>query len=53
MIGLLAIHLIYPTTFIELASTLIFLVFAIELFVDRRRAVRSLLSALLGRRGRS
>jgi cation:H+ antiporter len=53
MIGLLAIQLIYPTAFIQLASTFIFLVCALDLFVDRRHAVRSLFGALLGRRGRS
>jgi hypothetical protein len=51
--GLLAIQLIYPTAFIQLASTFICLVFALDLFVDRRHAVRSLFGALLGRRGRS
>jgi cation:H+ antiporter len=50
MIGLLAIQLIYPTAFIQLASTFIFLVFALDLFVDRRHAVRSLFGALLGGR---
>jgi cation:H+ antiporter len=53
MVGLLAIQLIYPTAFIQLASTFIFLVFALDLFVDRRHAVRSLFGALLGGRGRS
>jgi cation:H+ antiporter len=53
MVGLLAIQLIYPTAFIELASTFVLLVFALDLFVDRRHAVRPLFGALLGRRGRS
>jgi cation:H+ antiporter len=53
MVGLLAIHFIYPTAFIELASTFIFLVFAFDLFVDRRRAVRSLFGTLRGKRARS
>jgi cation:H+ antiporter len=53
MVGLLAIQLIYPTAFIQLASTFIFLVFALDLLVDRRHAVRSLFGALLGRRERS
>ena len=48
--GLVAIQLIYPTAFIELASTFVFLVFALDLFADRRRAVRSLFGALLGGR---
>jgi hypothetical protein len=53
MVGLLAIQLIYPTAFIQLASTFIFLVFALTLFADRRHAVRSLFGTLLGARGRS
>ena len=53
MVGLVAIQLIYPTAFTQLASTFVFLVFALDLFVDRRTAVRSLFGALLGRRARS
>ena len=48
IIGLVAIQLVYPTAFIQLASAFVFLVFAIDLLVDRRRAVRSLLGALRG-----
>jgi cation:H+ antiporter len=53
VVGLLAIQLIYPTVFIQLASAFIFLVFAFHLAVDRRHAVRSLFGTLLGARGRS
>jgi len=53
MVGLLAIQLIYPTAFIQVASTFIFVVFALDLFVDRRRAVRSLFGALRAGRARS
>jgi hypothetical protein len=53
MVGLLAIQLVYPTAFIQLASTFIFLVFALDLFVDRRHAVRSLFGALSSRRPRA
>ncbi|MCW2985947.1 MAG: hypothetical protein JWR63_3517 [Conexibacter sp.] len=53
MVGLLALQIIYPTAFIQLASTFVLLVFALDLFADRRRAVRALVGALLGRRGRS
>jgi cation:H+ antiporter len=53
MVGLLAIQLIYPTAFIQLASAFILLMFALDLIVQRRHAVRSLFGALLGRRGRS
>jgi hypothetical protein len=50
MTSLLAIQILYPTAFIDVASTFIFLVFALALFVDRRRAVRSLFGALRSRR---
>jgi cation:H+ antiporter len=53
MVGLFATQLIYPTAFIQIASTFIFLAFALDLFVGRRHAVRSLFEALLGRRVRS
>ena len=53
MVGVLAIQLIYPTAFIQLASAFVLFVFALDLFVGRRRAVRSLFGALLGRRARS
>jgi len=53
MVGLLAIQLIYPTAFIQVASTFIFVVFALDLFADRRRAVRSLFGALRAGRARS
>jgi cation:H+ antiporter len=53
MVGLLAIQLIYPTAFIQVASTFIFLVFALHLLVDSRPAVRVLFAALRPGRGRS
>jgi cation:H+ antiporter len=53
MIGLVAIQLVYPTAFTQLAATFIFLVFALDLFADRRRGVRSLFGALFTRAGRS
>jgi cation:H+ antiporter len=53
MTGLLAVQLVYPTAFVQLASTFVFLVFALDLFVDRRRAVRSLFGTLRGARERS
>jgi cation:H+ antiporter len=49
MVGVLAIQLIYPTAFIQLASAFVLFVFALDLFVGRRRGVRSLFEALLGR----
>jgi len=53
MVGLLAIQLIYPTAFIQLAAAFVFVAFALDLLVARRRAVRSLFGALFGRRARS
>ena len=46
MIALIALQLAYPTAFTEVAATFVFIVFALNLFVDRRRAVRSLVGAL-------
>jgi cation:H+ antiporter len=48
IIGIVALQLVYPTAFIQLAAAFVFLVFAIDLFVARRRAVRPLLGALRG-----
>jgi cation:H+ antiporter len=48
IIGLVALQLVYPTAFIQLASAFIFVVFAIHLLADRRRAVRLLFRALRG-----
>jgi cation:H+ antiporter len=46
--GLVAAQLVYPTPFVQLASAFVFLVFAIDLLVDRRRGVRLLFGALRG-----
>jgi cation:H+ antiporter len=46
MISLIALQLVYPTAFTEVAAAFVFIVFALNLFVDRRRAVPSLVGAL-------
>jgi hypothetical protein len=46
--GLVALQLVYPSAFTQLAAAFVFLLFAIDLFVDRRRAVRALFGALRG-----
>jgi cation:H+ antiporter len=50
--GLVAIQLIYPTSFVQVAATFVLVVFAINLLFDRRRAVRPLFRAVFGH-GRS
>src|SRR3954462_10434960 len=45
--GLVATELIYPTAFVHLAATFVLTVFAISLQLDRRRAVRPALRAVL------
>jgi cation:H+ antiporter len=46
--GLLAIQFIYPTAFVHVAATFVLTVFAINLLLDRRRAVRPLFRAVFG-----
>src|SRR5262245_43727189 len=46
--GLVATQLVYPTAFIQVAAAFVFLVFAVDLLVARRRGVRSLFGALRG-----
>jgi cation:H+ antiporter len=46
--GILAIQFIYPTTFVHLAATFVLTIFAINLLLDRRRAVRPLFRAVFG-----
>jgi cation:H+ antiporter len=50
--GLVAIQLIYPTAFVDVAATFVLFVFAINLLFDRRRTVRPLFRAVFGH-GRS
>ena len=47
--GVVAIGFLYPTPFVRIASTLVLLVFAIDLLFDRRRAVPPLYQAVFGR----
>ena len=49
IVGILAVHFIYPTTFVRIAAAFVLFVFAIDLFVDRRRAVPSLFQAVFVR----
>src|SRR6185295_891061 len=49
VVGVLALQLIYPTTFVRMAAAFILLIFAIDLLFDRRRAVRPLYRAVFGR----
>ena len=51
VVGVMVLQLIYPTTFVRVASAFILLVFAIDLLFDRRRAVRPLYRAVFGRGG--
>jgi cation:H+ antiporter len=48
MTGLVGLQLIYPTAFIQAASAFVFLVFAVDLLIARRRGVRLLFGALRG-----
>jgi cation:H+ antiporter len=50
VVSVMALQFIYPTTFVRVAATFVLLVFAIDLLVDRRRAVRPMYRAVLGRR---
>jgi cation:H+ antiporter len=51
IVGVLAVGWIYPTPFMHLAATFVLLMFVIDLFFDRRHAVRPLLRAVFaGRR---
>jgi cation:H+ antiporter len=51
VVGVVALQLVYPTTFVRIVSAFILLVFAIDLMFDRRRAVRPLYRAVFGRGG--
>jgi cation:H+ antiporter len=49
VVGVMALQFIYPTTFVRIAAAFILLVYAIDLLLDRRRAVRPLYRAVFGR----
>jgi cation:H+ antiporter len=51
VVGVMALQLIYPTTFVRIGSAFILFVFAIDLLFDRRRGVRPLYRAVFGRGG--
>jgi cation:H+ antiporter len=46
LVGILAVHFIYPTAFFRIAAMFVLFVFAVDLFIDRRRAVPSLFHAV-------
>jgi cation:H+ antiporter len=50
IVGVLAVGWIYPTPFMRGAAPFVLLMFVIDLFFDRRRAVRPMLRAVFGRR---
>jgi cation:H+ antiporter len=50
IVGVLVLHFIYPTTFVRVVAAFVLLVFAVDLFVDRRRAVPPLFSAVFAGR---
>jgi cation:H+ antiporter len=45
----IAVHLIYPTDIVRIVGSFILFVFAVDLFVDNRRVVPSLVRAVFGR----
>jgi cation:H+ antiporter len=49
VVGVMALQLIYPTSFVRIAAAFVLLVFAIDLLFDRRRAMRPLYRAVFGR----
>ena len=49
----LVVHFIYPTPFVRVVAAFVLFVFAIDLFIDRRRAVPSLIQALFRKVGTS
>jgi cation:H+ antiporter len=53
IVGILLVHFIYPTAFVRITATFVLFVFAIDLFIDRRRAVPSLVQAVFARAGAS
>jgi cation:H+ antiporter len=50
IIGVFVVQTVYPMPFVRLGAALVLLVFAIDLLCSRRRSVRPLLRAALGRR---
>jgi cation:H+ antiporter len=53
VVGVLAIEFLYPTALVRIAGSFVLLVFAIDLFFDRRRAVRPLLRTVFAGRSSS
>ena len=51
--GVFVVQLVYPTPFVRFAAAFVLLVFAIDLLCSRRRSVRPLLRAAIGRKSGS
>jgi cation:H+ antiporter len=51
-VAILVIHFIYPVTFVRVAASFILFVFAGDLLIDRRRAIRPLFKAVFARPSR-
>jgi cation:H+ antiporter len=49
VVGVMALQFIYPTTFVRVAAAFLLFAFAVDLLLDRRRAVRPMYRAVLGR----
>jgi cation:H+ antiporter len=48
---ILVAHFIYPTNIVRVVATFVLVVFAVDLFIDNRRAVPSLFRAVFARQG--
>jgi cation:H+ antiporter len=53
IVAVLVLQFVYPTAFMHVAGAFVLLVFAIDLFVDRRRGLRPLLRPVFAGRRRS
>jgi cation:H+ antiporter len=51
-VGILVIHFIYPVAFVRVVASFVLFVFAIDLFIDRRRAIGPLFKAVFSRPSR-
>jgi len=50
MVGVFLVQIVYPTAFVRFVAAFVLLAYAIDLFFSRRRHVRPILRAALGRR---
>ena len=51
--GVFLVQLVYPTAFVRFAAAFVLAVFAVDLLCSRRRSVRPILRAAIGRKGGS